>query len=489
MYFCHHQQRGFSPHSFYRVRGWLAWIRKLDGVAFFAPTVYTGSTWNDLDGPHGDTCVILQGASGEPVNTRRWEAYREGIEDYLYLYLLDNLLKTKKPDARLAAKARKLMAEACEEFKLATKDKDRDNAKTTQAQRKQIAELIVELNGSVKAKGANFVKKVEPDGVGVYKTQADTALTETQRRSLSMDKLRRIGRRVKEYRDFHNDLPPPSLERMGEGYHGLPLNPDLISPMSGREKIWINKSFRFVEKGDYILVHLPKSAPAGLIEIYESPDDYADSPLGEGTIVLSSGSEKVRWVRNRAFKQKLAKTKKWLSDNGFSKEWHESLSWQANRNESMLNLRWFVTGAYGYHTHAKDGSIVRGHLPSLKTLLHNGDLRIGHMVSPVSGRDLAQARKNRDVLSLSEFSDYVYFSLPDGAPDNLIQAYEKPEHYNDSPWGKGTIVMLKGKEDTGFFKVKLKLIGTTTLPVGWMDIESFQAALERTQKWLAENKK
>ena len=102
---------------------------------------------------------------------------------------------------------------------------------------------------------------------------------------------------------------------------------------------------------------------------------------------------------------------------------------------------------------------------------------------------LAQARKNRDVLQLSEFSDYVYLSLPDDAPDTLIRAYEKPEHYNYSPWGKGTIVILKSKEDTGVFRVKLKLIGTTTLPVGSMDIKSFQAALERTQKWLAKNKK
>ncbi len=157
MYFCHQSQRGFSPHTFYRVRGWLAWIRKLDGVAFFAPTVFTGSTWNDLDGPFGDTCVVLNGADGEPVNTRRWEAYREGIEDYLYLYLLDNLLKTKKPHAGLAAKARKLMADACLEFELATDHRylgERKrrwivtgaNAKATQAQRKQIAELIVELN-------------------------------------------------------------------------------------------------------------------------------------------------------------------------------------------------------------------------------------------------------------------------------------------------------------------------------------------------------
>ncbi len=156
MYFCHYQQRGLSPHSFYRVRGWLAWIRKLDGVAFWAPTVAAGSMWDDLDGPHGDACVILEGADGEPVNTRRWEGYREGIEDYIYLHLLDSLLKTKKLDKDTVARARKLMDEACLEFELATdhgylgKRKRRwvvteENVKTTRAQRKQIAELIIKL--------------------------------------------------------------------------------------------------------------------------------------------------------------------------------------------------------------------------------------------------------------------------------------------------------------------------------------------------------
>jgi len=100
-----------------------------------------------------------------------------------------------------------------------------------------------------------------------------------------------------------------------------------------------------------------------------------------------------------------------------------------------------------------------------------------YIISPLSGRDLAEAEKNRDSLSASEFSDYVYVTLPRNAPGTLIQAYEKPEHYNDSPWGKGTIVILKSKIDDKDYSAE------------WMDIESFQAALERTQQWLAEQKK
>ena len=120
---------------------------------------------------------------------------------------------------------------------------------------------------------------------------------ETSRRSSSMHNLWRIGLKITSHRIYHNDLPPPSLERLAEGFWGDTefLGGGLImSPMSGREPILLDKHLRVVGKGDYVLVPLPKSAPPGLIEIYERPDNYAGSPLGEGTIVLTSPLEKAR---------------------------------------------------------------------------------------------------------------------------------------------------------------------------------------------------
>jgi len=59
VYLCSEQQRHLSPHGFYRVRGWLAWIYRLDGTAFWSPITRFGSGWDDLDGGHGDTAMIL----------------------------------------------------------------------------------------------------------------------------------------------------------------------------------------------------------------------------------------------------------------------------------------------------------------------------------------------------------------------------------------------------------------------------------------------
>ena len=59
VYLCSEQQRHLSPHGFYRVRGWLAWIYRLDGTAFWSPVTRFGSGWDDLDGGHGDTAMIL----------------------------------------------------------------------------------------------------------------------------------------------------------------------------------------------------------------------------------------------------------------------------------------------------------------------------------------------------------------------------------------------------------------------------------------------
>ena len=117
-YFCYQFQRGFEPHSLYRGAGPRAWNRQLQGTAFFATGAYTGSPWSDLDGPFGDTCVVLSGVGGKPVNTRRWEAWREGIEDYTYLYLLDRRLRETEEVDRPMGRA--LIAAFCDLYERQT---------------------------------------------------------------------------------------------------------------------------------------------------------------------------------------------------------------------------------------------------------------------------------------------------------------------------------------------------------------------------------
>ena len=155
-YFCYHQQRGFEPHCLYRGAGPRAWHRQLEGTAFFAPFAHTGSDFNDLDGPWGDTCLVIQGPGREPINTRRWEAWREGIEDYMYLYLLDQALKADSVSDGDVEQGRQLIAEFCNLYETQTDHRylgerrkgwtvSAGDARRTEECRRQIGRLIVRL--------------------------------------------------------------------------------------------------------------------------------------------------------------------------------------------------------------------------------------------------------------------------------------------------------------------------------------------------------
>jgi hypothetical protein len=157
MYSCHEGTRGHNPHSFYRCRGWLSWIYGLDGMSYWNVMVHAASPWNDLDYKWGDNSVLLSGEGGSPINTLRHDAYRDGIEDYLYVHMLDELLSQPGVDAQTVKEGRELLKAASEEYRTIgdwaylgeLKRKWRlteEIAVRTQAQRKQIAELIVELN-------------------------------------------------------------------------------------------------------------------------------------------------------------------------------------------------------------------------------------------------------------------------------------------------------------------------------------------------------
>ncbi len=97
--------KALSPYSHYRLMPWLAFKLKQAGAGFW---VYAdqGPTnpWDESMKPIGYYGVVYSSA-GSPTSTigeniipsRRWEAWREGVEDYQYLYELQhkiNMLKS-----------------------------------------------------------------------------------------------------------------------------------------------------------------------------------------------------------------------------------------------------------------------------------------------------------------------------------------------------------------------------------------------------------
>lgn len=108
--------------------------------------------------------------------------------------------------------------------------------------------------------------------------------------------------------------------------------------------------------------------------------------------------------------------------------------------------------------------------PSLTTLVEEGLLEIDSLISPMSGRGPLMTDKNGVP---TEPGDYIY--LPrcfseEAVLEGVIMVYEKPENYRGSLSSDGTLALVSGG-------------------VLWMDIEDFQEALAKTEKWLAEYEK
>lgn len=72
--------------------------------------IYVGKWWGPYSGfsedaPKANCSFVYMGHDG-PITSRRLEAYREGLEDYKLLWIIDRAAKAKGQDANLVRKAR-----------------------------------------------------------------------------------------------------------------------------------------------------------------------------------------------------------------------------------------------------------------------------------------------------------------------------------------------------------------------------------------------
>ena len=83
------------PLGYYRANGWLAWMFGLEGAGFW---VYKA---NDIWWPiqDGDWSVVYQ-TDDQVVPSRRWEASRDGVEDYRALYVLSQEIERARAAGR-----------------------------------------------------------------------------------------------------------------------------------------------------------------------------------------------------------------------------------------------------------------------------------------------------------------------------------------------------------------------------------------------------
>ena len=97
-YTCSTFMKALSPYGYHRLKPWQAAALGLDGVFYWAYNSWRGDPWNDFDGPIADCGVIYPGAD-RPIDSRRWEASREGIEDWQIIRLVQHLAKEAGPAA------------------------------------------------------------------------------------------------------------------------------------------------------------------------------------------------------------------------------------------------------------------------------------------------------------------------------------------------------------------------------------------------------
>ena len=86
--------KGVSPAK-NRTLPWRAWRHRLDGIAFWSYAAVYGDYWDDFDLGLPDWAKMYPGPVGRPVPSKRWEAWREGLEDYLLLQLYEDTLRSR----------------------------------------------------------------------------------------------------------------------------------------------------------------------------------------------------------------------------------------------------------------------------------------------------------------------------------------------------------------------------------------------------------
>ncbi len=87
IYDCKGPAKSLSPYGYYRLMAWKAYLRGYTGIGFWAYADAgwgdnPGTAWDDFDGKNPDYAVIYEGPNNTIISSRRWEAWRMGIEDY-----------------------------------------------------------------------------------------------------------------------------------------------------------------------------------------------------------------------------------------------------------------------------------------------------------------------------------------------------------------------------------------------------------------------
>ena len=118
-----------------RILHWMNWLYNTQGFLHWGLNYWSDKPFEDLEPgglPPGDCCIIYPGEEA-PLNSIRWEMLRQGMEDYEYLWLLEEL-----------SGGREKGTEICRSFLKDINDYEK-NPRTLERTRGLIAEEIEKL--------------------------------------------------------------------------------------------------------------------------------------------------------------------------------------------------------------------------------------------------------------------------------------------------------------------------------------------------------
>ena len=95
----------------YRLSFWDCWDKGMTGQGFWDYADCGGSVWNPRDGKRHDYAVIYDGDPEELIPSKRWEAWREGVEDYTYLWMLREAIAEGRGTEAQRSAAQSLLGE------------------------------------------------------------------------------------------------------------------------------------------------------------------------------------------------------------------------------------------------------------------------------------------------------------------------------------------------------------------------------------------
>lgn len=110
MYECDDNAKHQSPLGYYRAQAWLAWRHQMTGIGFWSYCTSQDDPWF-VPKLRYDYLLVYPGNG--VVSSKRWEAVRDGIEDYGMLTLLRQRLEANSPSAKAedVVAARRLLGE------------------------------------------------------------------------------------------------------------------------------------------------------------------------------------------------------------------------------------------------------------------------------------------------------------------------------------------------------------------------------------------